>query len=143
LTLPGQAYATRAGSAARYINLFPASTSGAALPPVGGVSNVVLRAEVRNLGANETSGKTTVTFYADAALTQPIGSSILIDPLRGCEANGVPASVEWSGRTPGWWDYWVVVDAPNFWEESNETDNVLKGRVFVGSEWIYLPVTMR
>ncbi|MCU0507116.1 MAG: hypothetical protein MUC34_01735 [Anaerolineae bacterium] len=143
LTLPGGAYSTRAAAAARYINLFPASTSGTALPAVGGVSKVVLRAEVRNVGANETSGKTTVTFYADAALTQPIGSSILIDRLRGCEANGVPASVVWPGRTPGWWDYWVVVDSPNFWEESNELDNVLKGRVFVGSGWTYLPVMTR
>lgn len=143
LSLPGQAYAARASQAARYINLFPATTFGAALPATGGVSTAVLRAEIRNVGVNETTGKTTVSFYADAALTQLIGSVVVVDKLRGCEANGVPVTIQWPGRTPGRWDYWVVVDATNLWPESNENDNVLKGSVFVGSQWTFLPVTRR
>lgn len=143
LSLPGQAYASRASQAARYINLFPATTAAVALPASGGASTAILRAEIRNVGANETTGKTTVTFYADAALTQPIGSVVVVNQLRGCEANGVPVSIQWPGRTPGKWDYWVVVDATNLWPESNENDNVLKGSVFVGSQWMFLPVTRR
>ena len=141
MTLPGQAYATHANSTARYLNLFPASTYGAAAPPANAQagSTATLIAEVRNIGANETTGKTTVTFYADEARTQPIGSAQIVDRLRGCEANGVQVSTQWPGRTPGKWDYWVVVDATNDWTESNEGDNILKGSVFVGSKWTFLP----
>ena len=145
MTLPGQAYATHANSTARYLNLFPASTYGAAAPPANAQagSTATLIAEVRNIGANETTGKTTVTFYADEARTQPIGSAQIVDRLRGCEANGVQVSTQWPGRTPGKWDYWVVVDATNDWTESNEGDNILKGSVFVGSKWTFLPSSRR
>jgi hypothetical protein len=142
-TLPGQAFADRASAAPRYLNLFPAATYGVVAPPSSGLSTATLFAEIRNIGANETSGKTTVSFYADAALTQLIGSTKIVERLRGCEANGGIASVQWPGRPAGRWDYWVVVDSDQLWEESNEADNVLKGSVVVGSKWTFLPQIRR
>lgn len=145
LLLPGQNFQARASAAARTLNLYPART-GAAVPPApnGSASrSATLTATIRNMGSTATTGKVTVRFYADEARTQPIAETEFTDTLTGCEINTIQVSVNWPNRAPGKHDYWVVVDPNNAWAETDEGDNVIKGTVFVGTEWTFLPLLQR
>lgn len=144
-TLPGQNFQLRAAAAPRTLNLYPAATSAAArgVPGASEPLTATLTASVVNSGSAATNGSVTVTFYADAALTQPIASTNFVEPLNGCEINTVRVAASWPGQVAGRREYWVVVDSDKVWAETNEADNVLKGVLFVGSRWTYLPIILR
>ena len=145
LSLPGQNFQARAGADARTLNLYPAGTTGTTLPFAGPSQTVTatLTASIRNAGTSDTTGKVYVNFYADAALSQLIGRAVAADTLRGCEGNTSRVEVKWPGQAQGTRDYWVVVDPENLWAESNEGDNIIKGTLFVGSAWSFLPHVVR
>jgi hypothetical protein len=145
LSLPGQTYQVRAGAAGRTFNLYPATTNARVLPVPGAPStlNATLTATIRNAGTVNTTGNVSVTFYANAGLTQPIGTVAITNPLRGCDGSTSQVSMTWANLPRGKRDYWVVVDPGNGWAETNEGDNAIKGTVFVGSKWTFLPNTLR
>lgn len=99
--------------------------------------DVVLSVSVRNNGDSHVVEPFDVTFYSNAALTQPIGSERVEPTIIGCAQQIYTFSVTWP-TAGGAQDIWVKVDSGNVLNEVNENDNVLQERVVVGSE-IYLP----
>jgi hypothetical protein len=127
------------------VNLFPTQTYGAAgmPPPPGQVVTATLLAEMRNNGNTAIATPFTVTFYADSALQQLIASTVVTQGLRGCVMQPVSVVVSWAGLAAGTHAYWVRVDASGVIMETNESDNVLRGTVFVGSYGVALPLVFK
>ena len=59
-----------------------------------------------------------VTYYADAALTQPIGTTTIDPTICGCARHTYSATINWSGLSQGEHDYWVKIDGSNDVDES-------------------------
>ena len=108
--------------------------------PVPGSVTVDLVAKIRNSGNARSVQPVTVTFYRDAALTQPIASAPLGPLTVGCSAFQYEARVSWTLTTPGRYRYWVKVDTGNVLAESNENDNVQQGVVLVNPYQTFVPI---
>ena len=152
LTPMGQAFQQAANASANWSNL------------VGGVAqNVVtlarqdnkgaalLTASFRNSGTMSIIAPVTVTFYADQALTQVIGSTVY-DPntrgaVTGCSwagRNGEHASIMWNNLSVGTHRYWAKIDPANTILETSDADNVTtSGTVTVRPYGTYVPLTNR
>ncbi len=102
-----------------------------------------LSVEFVNNGNQPVTAPLTVTFYADEALTQVINSVVVTGGVPGCARRPVTASILWPNRGPGIQLFWAKVDAANAFNETNETDNVIQGQVFVGTHGVYLPFPMK
>jgi hypothetical protein len=90
-----------------------------------------LQAFFRNDGELSITEPFTVTFYRDAALTQPIGSLVVHPanegPILGCaweDEDRESTGVTWENLPVGTHSYWARIDATNAIDESAETDNV-------------------
>lgn len=106
----------------------------------GASTSVQLKAQIRNQGNTRAIQNVTVTFYKDAGLTQPIGSTTIGPALVGCSTFQYDAQVSWTVTTPGIHRYWVKVDAANALNESNESDNVAQGLVLIDPQQTYVPI---
>jgi hypothetical protein len=132
------------------INLFPDGVSyPVAFAGGGGTANVILSATLRNNGNKAPINQFFVTFYANAALTQPIGSATVEAPsayhsgMAGCARQQIKVSVNWNNLPPGLHRYWVKVDSSGVVAESNEGDNVRSGFVIINPFQVYLPLSQR
>lgn len=87
-------------------------------------NGVRLTAMIRNNGNIAVENGYRVTFYADAALTKPIGSQTIQPILHGCATSVDTVSVNWIPPRTGWQGVWVKVDSAETVTETSERDNV-------------------
>ncbi len=99
----------------------------------GDTSGAPLRIGISNNGTAVVDQPFTVTFYADAALTQPIGSTTVNTPINGCHWHDVTDAAEiiWNNPPVGIHTYWAKVNSDSAIGESNAADNVASGVVYV------------
>jgi len=143
LTTLGRLYKEEIARRPRLANLLPDPIAPvAAFTGGGGQATADLAVEVRNNG-NIAAQPFTVTFYADSALQQPIGSAQVTTSLAGCARRTTRVVVPWEGLSPGKHRFWVKVDASNAVAERREDDNVASGLVFVDPSRVLLPLTTR
>ena len=147
LTAVGAAFRTAVQAQPLVVNLFPDPLPGTVagrISPATGTGTVTLRASVRNNGNSATGTPFTVRFYADAGLSQVIGSGQIPAGLGGCDQRvRATVSVNWSGLALGKHPYWVQVDSTSAVVESNEADNVANGIAEIFAHGAILPVMMR
>lgn len=143
LTDLGRLYKQEIASRPRTANLLPDPIAPIAVFTGGsGQATANLVVEVRNNGNIEAS-PFTVTFYADSALQQPIGSAQVTTNLAGCARRTTRVAVPWEGLSPGKHRFWVKVDASDAVAENREDDNVASGLVFVDPYQVLLPLAAR
>jgi hypothetical protein len=144
-TVVGQMYQSSVASRALAPNLVPRPLNNLTLILTSGSTSVTatLPVQIINNGNQLVTVPLNVTFYSDAAMTQVIGSVLIQDDLPGCARRRVTASVAWPNLGTGFHSYWVKVDSANVVVETNETDNVASGQVFVGTRRLYLPLVSR
>ena len=143
----GQTYRQEVMARERYVNLTVVEVE--AIPgyvPTGGSTGTAeLRAAFSNNGSQSLAAPFEVTFFADEALTQPIGSETIQPALNGCARSLVLAAATWSNLAPGTFPFWVKIDSQNNISESDEsiTDNVAQGWVTIYPESAFLPLGIR
>jgi hypothetical protein len=152
LTMMGQAFQQAANASANWSNLVGGVAQNVVtLARQGGKGSALLTASFRNSGTMSVIAPVTVTFYADQALTQVIGSAVY-DPntrgaVTGCSwgaRNGEHVSVMWSNLPVGTHNYWAKIDPANTIGETSDTDNVTTmGTVTVRPYGTYVPLTSR
>jgi hypothetical protein len=150
LTQVGQAFKAFVQTRPTSVNLLADGTNHpTAVTGGGGTANVKLTVTVRNNGNIAPPGNFFVTFYKDAGLTQPIGTTSIPGPgpstpgMAGCARMAIKASVNWNNLPPGVHCFWAKIDSTNAVIEVTEGDNVASGIVFVNPEQAYFPVTRR
>lgn len=111
----------------------------------GGMATATLAVTILNNGNTQVVEPFTVTFYADAARTMPIGSALVAGGLRGCATSMVTAEVSWENLTPGKHTFWVLADSEDVVLESPSgiTDNFGYGVVLVDPYQLGLPIIRR
>ena len=114
-----------------------------ALP--GGTANAKLSVTFRNNGNTKIDQPFAVTFYEDAALSQPIATINISADVLGCTSRPYVASAEWPGLGEGQYEYWVKIDSNNDIDETppGDIDNVGKGQVTVVENSVMLPFIHR
>lgn len=134
LTPIGQAFRQEAISSTGSVNLVGGEANNVVgyLASNGGANSGSARitASFRNSGIISAIQPFTVTFYRDAALTQPIGS-VNFDPnnqgaVTGCSWNGrnnFQVSMTWKNLPVGTHNYWAVIDSGNAVTETSNGDN--------------------
>lgn len=148
----GVTFRNRVASEPNYVNLYPAQVNSPyAHTNISGTASVTLTARVGNNGSR-TAGPFEVTFYSNSGLTNAIGSvtvpasSSNFPGMTGCGTRNVSVSVPWEDLTPGMRHYWVKVDSGNAIGEGGpdaETDNVMRGTVFIDPHQLFLPSVSR
>jgi hypothetical protein len=140
LTPAGQTYRNYVEALPANINLFPSRTPSqwATTVPPTTTADVPLAVWFRNNG-NTLASPVSVTFYSDAALTQPIGTASVTN-VRGCARDQYLATTTWEDLPAGVYRFWVKLDSAGTIVETNENDNVSTALVFVDSPRLYLPV---
>ncbi len=146
LTEPGRAYrdivAAQAPSVNLYIDPLPAIVAGTVSAETG-TGTAHLAATVRNGGNTASPAPFSVTFYADQALLQPIGSVQIPAGLAGCKSGKVTASVDWTGLAVGKHSFWVVADSGQNIVETDDTDNTRSAVAQIFTHRIVLPAITR
>ena len=99
---------------------------------------------VMNNGSIVPNKPVTLTVYADAARTQPIGGGT-ISGVRGCARREYPATVTFNVplTVSGYISYFVRVDPGNLAGETTMSDNDIDGTVFVYPNHLMLPLIRR
>lgn len=150
LTPMGQAYRQEAISRPIQSNLaggVASDVTGYVYGP-GGRGEVTLTASFRNDGIRSVIQPFNVTFYKDAALTQPIGT-VRVDPadsgaVIGCsweERNHRQVELIWDDLPVGTHSYWAVIDSNNEVAETTKVDNVTsRGTVRIQARASFIPV---
>lgn len=103
-------------------------------------ATVTLSAKILNNGDTPVQDPVTVTFYADEDMTQVIGTDE-ISSLYGCASATATVSVEWADLGIGAHRFWVEVDTVP--QETDVTDNVASGIVFINPIQNFLPIIVR
>lgn len=106
-------------------------------------ATATLTVEMINNGNQLVSAPFTVTFYANAALTQAIASTVVTGGVPGCARRRVMANAAWPDLNVGPHPFWAKVDASLAISETNEADNTIAGLTFVGTHGVYLSLTAR
>lgn len=127
------------------INLRPAAAGGypGYIGPAGGTATAGLWVDIVNNGSTDSSIPFTITFYADSQLSQPIGSILFTDTLRGCSVGVQRVGVRWDGLPAGVHAFWARLDSTNMVAEEDKTDNVISGSVTVYRYGTFLPIMYR
>lgn len=143
----GQTYRAEVLARERYLNLTAVAVDGVAgyVPAGGGSGTAELRITFANNGNLALAGPFDVTFYADEALSQAIGSATIQPPLNGCARVTGQAATVWRDLPPGTHPFWVKLDSRDSVVERDEStaDNVARGTVTIYSESAFLPVGLR
>lgn len=140
LTVVGQTHLAEVNNRPINRNLLVERADIALALPTANGHTATLSAVLRNNGNATVDQPVTVTFYADEARTQPIGSATIPAGVRGCARKPYTASVKWDTTLPaGWHSYWVAVDPGNAVAETTNDDNYGQGRVLVTSDNLFLP----
>jgi hypothetical protein len=144
LTDLGYAWQNYVSNIPAEVNFFPAYvptvieyTDGAT------VATATLSVEIWNNGNFAPTDVVTVTFYTNQSLTDPIGSTTF-SALGGCAQHQVIVTTTWEALSVGYHPFWVKVDSAENMTETNESDNVASGAVFIDPAGIvYLPTITR
>ncbi len=139
-TSMGNNYKNYVDNQAQSVNLQPISAINTA---VFSTTTSTIGAEIINNGNIANATSYTVTFYSDVALTIPIDSVVISQPLNGCALPTQSAQVTWGSLVPGVNQYWARIDATNTVPENNEADNVISGIILVDPEQTFLPMILR
>lgn len=134
LSLNGVQYKNRIAANIPYTNPIISGVNNPVahtITPTGSVS-VTLTAAVRNNGNTTANSPLTVTFYADAAKTQMIGTAVISEPIYGCAMEEVRASVTWANLTSGTYPYWVTAG-----------NSTATGVVLINPRSTFLPLVVR
>jgi hypothetical protein len=133
LTVIGQAFRDEALSSQGGVNLAGGQANNVVgyLKPASNTGSARITASFRNSGITSITQPFKVTFYRNAALTQPIGS-VTFDPnvggaVTGCTwggRNNFQVSMIWNNLPVGSHNYWAVVDSENVISETVNNDNV-------------------
>ena len=105
-----------------------------------GTENVQIRAKIYNNGNVTIDTPVTVTFYSDAAMTQPIGTKTITPPLIGCAMNSYDVAIDWTVPTSA---ASVRVKVESTVTETNQSDNIGSTQVLVANYQVFLPVIRR
>lgn len=154
LTLVGQAFREEAWARA-FANLIAESATSVVLPAdnADGRADAVITASFRNSGTLSVVDPFTVTFYADAALTSPIGSVVVKPAATGAVAgcswgqNARTVNITWPNLPLGTHPYWARIDSGGQINETDEGDNITIGGVvtiYAAGDFpytAYLPIT--
>lgn len=145
LTDTGKAFQSAVAGRATSINLVPRQVAAAVglMPSPAQPIKATLFVDVINNGNKQSTTPFTVTAYADQALTNPIGSAVVTMGLSGCIQRTAHVSVTWPNLTLGTHDFWFKVDSTSAVGESNEGDNVIKGKLTVYPHGVLLPLVVR
>ncbi len=110
--------------------------------------SATLTATFRNSDLRSVTNEFTVTFYSNAALTNPIGS-VVVKPnetgaVVGCTwggRNSERVTLKWNDLAVGTHKYWAKIDSGNVVNETNDNDNVTtQGTVTVYPSASFVPV---
>jgi hypothetical protein len=151
LTLMGQTFRRVVSEQTNTVNLV-AGRAETAVGRVGpnGLADVPIGVGFYNSGTTGVAEPFRVTFYADAALTQVIGTAEITRAthgvINGCAwgRNSDRAGVLWEGLPVGVYRFWAKVDSDNvITNETSEADNVVAGVVRVYQYGTHLPVVGR
>lgn len=127
------------------VNLTPVQLGTVPAAPFSPTDPVTLTltATIANNGNIAFAGPVVVRFYAGAPYTgQQIGGDQMVTNLAGCAATMV-VSVPMFNVAPGSLLVYVVVDPDGEISESDESDNMLTGRVLVSTQRLFLPMVHR
>ncbi len=104
----------------------------------GGFGSATIEVSFRNNGTKTTNQSYDVTFYKDAALTQPIGTQTFADGLSGCAwgYDTHKATAVWENIPPGTHTYWAKIDSGDVLSEVNTANNVTTGTVTVNANLV-------
>lgn len=123
------------------VNLIPDQASNPIVFAGAGTADVNLWLTFRNNGNTALRQPFSVTFYANAALTNVIGTAIVSnDDMIGCGQQAYQASTIWNNLPVGTYPFWAKVDSTGTISESDENDNVITGTVTVNESGVLLPV---
>ena len=140
LTQMGNAYRNYIAAQPTSVNLVANSA-----PHVAGhlvypatTADATISVNFSNTGTTSITDPFEVTFYADAAMTDEIGTAV-VDPevqgaINGCSwgRKSDAASVVWTDLAVGTYTYWVKIDSNNdIDDETNENDNIATGQVTI------------
>ena len=144
-TLVGENFQSEAASKGSSVNLLPGQVTGLAgrVSGPGQTATAALSVEVFNNGSVANTAPTQVTFYADSARTQVIGTVMVSETINGCAARSYRVYTTWANLPLGAHPFWVKVDSANSVIETNEGDNVGEGVVHVYAHGLYLPMVSR
>jgi hypothetical protein len=143
LSPQGRAFRDYVTSIPLHVNLLPTVAWAPSRSSLDGMSPVTatLKAEIRNNGNRALNKPVVVSFYANAAQTDLIGTAS-VQGLGGCARTSVTVQVEWPNRVTGAHRFWVVVDDSQI-PGSNPHDNVLQGVFIANPIQVYLPLAAR
>jgi hypothetical protein len=107
-------------------------------------AGVNLTVEFRNSGNGPVQQPFTVSFYADEARTQLIGSTVIEAAVAGCATRSYTAGVRWSDLQQGRNDFWIELDSQRQIQEGPEGDgdNIGQGAVIVYERRTVLPLVL-
>jgi len=104
---------------------------------------VTLLAYVVNNGNIAASGPTTVRFYeGDPDQGGALIGEQIVPPLDGC-ASGATVVMIWSNVPPGSHVIYTVVDSADIVSELDEGDNILRERILVATQRVWLPAVFQ
>jgi hypothetical protein len=143
-TVVGRTFRDTAQAMPQTINLFATQTKFKSLIVTGDQMTVTALVGVMNNGSIAPSVPTTVTVYADAARTQPIGGGFLMN-APGCARRETFANVSWSlPATPtNAYPYYIRIDPGNALGETTMSDNDIDGTLSVTPSAVLLPIIRR
>lgn len=142
LTLMGQNFLDEVAAQPVLANLVAEMVYGSVPLTSGEPTTATLTTRFYNNGNAAVTEPFEVTFYADEAQTQIIGTAVISPNVEGCGKPGYQASIQWSNLPAGPHAFWVEVDSADIILEP-QTDNVASGLVIVAPHNIFLPVVVR
>ncbi len=124
LSALGEAYRDGIASEAPYVNLLLERVGPTSVRKnASGSYDINLVATLRNNGNTAVAAPFMVSFYKDAGLTQPIGSTTITPLVRGCAMQAYEAGILWQNVAEGTYQVWAKVDSQGVIGESQENDN--------------------
>ncbi len=132
LSLMGETFRDHVHEEPTYLNLIVDDVAGTVVSQDGNdTATAQLSVSFRNNGNSSVEKPFTVTFYKDAALTKPIGSSKVTANIGGCATEAFSIGLEWEIADKGTHQFWVKLDSNNILIESDKSDNVGSGQLSI------------
>lgn len=142
LTMMGQNFRGKVAMQGESVNLLAdkAINSMAFVPTVTATTTVTVGIDFYNNGVTPIHTPLKVTFYANAAHTQIIGSTMFYPAVRGCARDTYTAVIQWRNLGPGIHRYWAEVDTGHTVLADDHQDNFAQGVVMVNPYQVFIPI---
>ena len=144
-TLVGVNLQSEAANKVSSVNFLPGQVTGLAghVSGPGQTATAALSVEVFNNGSVANTMPTQVTFYADSARTQVIGTVMVSETINGCAARSYRVYTTWADLPLGAHPFWVKVDSANSLSRPTRETMSATGVVHVYAHGLYLPMVSR